>query len=148
LVWDDIVELGGVDKKSLQKVNLQVQASGAPRVWHWDGKDFRIMLDPFPLEAIGKRNGRTIPRNVWPLSIAPSAVQPSDPFQTIYRDADSARDMGFISLDQRPGVATIARASVEIDLGLDNWAERGFAVQGLPSSADEERPDAHWQRSG
>jgi hypothetical protein len=142
LVWDDIVELGGVDKKSLQKLNLQVQASGAPRVWHWDGKDFRIMLDPFPLEAIGKRNGRTIPRNVWPLSIAPSAVQPSDPFQTIYRDADSARNMGFISLDQRTGVATIARASVEIDLGLDNWAERGFAVQGLPSSVDEERPDA------
>jgi hypothetical protein len=142
LEWDDIVELGGIDKKSLRKVNLQVQASGAPRVWRWDGKDSRIMLDPFPLEALGQRSGRTIPQNVWPLPIAPDAVQPNDPFQTIYRDADSAAGMGFISHDPRPGVATIARATVEISLGLDNWADRGSAVQGLAGSIEDERPDA------
>ena len=136
LVWDDIVELGGTDRKSIQKINIQLRAWGAPRVWNVDGRDRQVMPDPFPLEAQVQRDGRTIPQNRWSLRMAGADAQPADRIQTLYRRSDSAVAWGFVSHDPRPGVATIARATVEISLGLDDgWADRGSAVQGGAKAA-------------
>jgi hypothetical protein len=144
LEWDDIVGLGGTDKKSIQNINIEVKASGAPRVWNLDGgKTVPLMPDPFPFEAVGRRSMAWIPRNAWRIPAAKAIVQPANPSQTIYRLSDSVDGMGFYSQSSSLGVAEIARATVEISLkmGRANWDSRGIAVQGIPTSVSG-RPDA------
>jgi len=59
LQWDDIIGLDGVDDgKPINKINIQVMASGAPKSWALDGKKPVLVMPADMLLRMRSRAGR------------------------------------------------------------------------------------------
>jgi hypothetical protein len=123
LADDDIVGLAGrTDKKWINKINIQVEVSGVPRFWILDSGHVTLMPMNFPLEAVGKRGGRIIPKHLWSIPRAAPQFQPNDPSRTLYRLSGSADELWIFDMKKSKfgGVASVRRNGSDADTDLQN----------------------------
>ena len=103
---DDMIGLLGTDKKSIDKINIQVEASGAPRIWDLGNLSTAIMPTSFPLDAKATRDGKPLIRHRWDIPKADAKFQPTDRARTIYHLSGTVSEMGF-SINREPCYAGI-----------------------------------------
>ena len=146
LAWNDIMGLDTVAGVPISKVNLQVEASGAPRKFMPD------MLEVFVTSRVPNKdtNGGkvTLDKSVkWILYKSPTD-QPADTNKTWFRLATPVADAGrFLAVEagKVPEVAYVVRDGGTSDVAFRNavgWAFRGRGVQGKDGSETTETPDS------
>jgi len=127
LKWDDVVGLKGADGRAIERFNIQVRISGAPRLFMPE-----TFLLQQPVETY-------IPQFVshWNLPVAPKSVQPSDDNVTSYRDSGPLNKFNLADRNaSKVGFAIINRATVPIDFRIYplGFVNRGVAAVNVPGS--------------
>jgi hypothetical protein len=134
LKWDDVIGLKGEDGRPIERFNIQVTVSGAPRMF---------MQDAFLLQRSVEQRPRNGPfTSHWLLPLAPQSFQPSDDNLTSYRDSGPLKKFDLGDRDAgRAGLAIINRESVPIDFGLapGSIVPRGVAAVKVPGSDQDDR---------
>ena len=129
---DDMIGLPGTDKKSIDKINIQVEASGAPRIWDLDNLSVAIMPTSFPLDAKATRDGKPLIRHRWDIPKADAKFQPTDRARTIYHLSGTVSEMGF-SINREPCYAGIVGGGAYWAFSPAKWVSRGTLGAGLRS---------------
>ena len=138
LTWDDVVGMDGITK-----INLQLEAKGAPRFWDMPEGRRQLMPPHFRMKA--DRKGDPYSERTWYTDQLPEAQQPADIWRTRYRFSSQPAAAGFGPKSGEHGVAAVNRESVPISLRLvedHDWSDRGQAEVGVASNEALERIDA------
>lgn len=135
---DDMIGLLGTDKKSIDKINMQVEASGAPRIWDLGNLSTAVMPTTFPLDAKATRDGKTLIRTRWDIPKADAKFQPTDRSRTVYHLSGSVAEMGF-SINREPCYAGIVANGAYWSFSPAGWASRG--TLGAGNRSDDARFD-------
>jgi hypothetical protein len=135
---DDMIGLLGTDKKSIDKINIQVEASGAPRIWDLGNLSTAVMPTSFPLDAKATRDGKTLIRTRWDVPKADAKFQPTDRSRTVYHLSGSVAEMGF-SINREPSYAGIVGNGTYWSFFPSGWASRG--TLGAGNRSDDARFD-------
>jgi OmpA family len=162
LRWEDVIGYGGTDHRWIDKINIEVEAFGAPRTWNTvNAPELPVMPTYVDVKLQSRppgkvKGGATITSALpW---VVPQVGQGSDPDRTAYRLSRPVSEAGRF-LDVKPGrfseLATVRRLADNAGEAHNNsandfrkalgWASRGDAIQKIdPNTGDEswERPDA------
>jgi len=134
LKWDDVVGLKGEDGRPIERFNIQVKVSGAPRMF---------MAETFLVQRSVEERPRNGPfTSHWLLPLAPPSAQPADDNLTVYRDSGPLKKFGLTDRNaDRVGLAIINREKVPIDFGLapGSFVSRGVAAVMVPGSDQDDR---------
>jgi hypothetical protein len=162
LDWDDIIGLDRAsDGKWINKINVEVTATGAPRLWILDdGTRVPIMPADLPVKLRSRPLIRTLANAtiLLPKNLRIPMKDPNGPYlarsepQTLYRQSLPIAQTGDF-LTAVPGkfreVATVAEFGGVSDISFQatlGWASRGSAKQARnqtnASSERDETPDA------
>ena len=134
LKWDDVVGLKGEDGRRIERFNIQVKVSGAPRMFMPEAFLLQRSVEQRP------RSGQFMSH--WLLPRAPQAFQPNDDNLTAYRDSGP---LSKFDLDDRSasraGFALINREKVPIDFDVTpgNFVPRGVAAVKVAGSDQDDR---------
>jgi len=134
LKWDDVVGLKGEDGRPIERFNIQVKVSGAPRMF---------MPETFLLQRSVEERPRNGPfTSHWLLPMAPPSFQPGDDNLTSYRDSGPLKKFDLTDRNaSRAGLAIINREKVPIDFGLSpgSFVPRGVAAVKVAGSDQDDR---------